>query len=324
MEAETMSMKKGMAKKGLEMAAAVYLLSVSAACGTQHPQEEEHENISVSTAWDGAESGGDMSEMGDGYLEQQEQMPLNTDEQIEEAALSVGQILGERIYELRKPISGAADFCGEWKRTQIHTGIEGELVITDQTNERFLFEMVCYNYYNIGELDGEAWFVTPHLAIARFDDFGEEAQYVSFVRSEESLIVTATGAGFDLHLGNRVWVDGEYCKGNPVYTNAGQFEQYIDEELDAFMKNHLPEESYGYDFRQTAEIGIVTECAVVLSDGSCARLLRGEMPLNGYSFEILVTEDGRIYADVPAADFITNDDGAETMPEWEMADDRAE
>ena len=228
--------------------------------------------------------------------------------------------LGERLYELREPAEDAADFCGEWNRTQIHTGTESKLVITGQTNERFSFEMESYYFYHSGELCGEAWFVTPKLAIARFEEFGDKIQYAAFLLEEESqtLNVAATGTGFELYLGDRVWVHGAYCKGEPVYTNAGQFEAYFGGEIDAFMKETLSGEDYD-DFHFTAEIGEVHEQTVVLADGSSARWLEGLVPTDGmHAFEIVVTEDGRIYAYMHVTSaFVTNDDGAGAMPKWE-------
>ena len=313
---------------------AILLLSGAVACGAQSGQGDGKENVGEHTDGEaeGDSSSGNKDETEalsdyDALQKEQEQTPLETDEQIEEAILTNGlwgQILGERIYEIRRAVEDAADFCGEWKRTQIHTGTDGDLAITDQTSERFSFEMECYYFYHMGELSGDAWFVTSHLAIAKFEDFGEKPQYVAFLLDEESqaLTVEATGVGFDLHLGNHVWVSGEYGKGEPVYTNEGQFEAHFSDELDTFMRENLSEAEYEHDFRLTAEIGVVVEHPAVLADGTKARWLGGYMPTDGmYSFEMLVTEDGRIYADMHFSSFfVTNDDRAESMPEWESVE----
>lgn len=259
---------------------------------------------------------------------EEDQIPLDTDGQIEEAARSLkyGMLtLGERIYEMRKSVADAADFCGQWHRTNIHTGLDGQLAITDQTGERFSFEMDCCYFFHTGFLSGEAWLVTPNVAVAKIDDdFSGDAQYVAFVYSDGVLTVYATGTDWELGLGNRVSVTGEYGIGEPVYTNAGQFDEYFAGEVDAFMREKLSGNGNGYGeyFYFPAEWGYLNDNAAMLADGIRARYLIVYMPTAGsYEFEILVTEDGRIYANLnPAIGFLTNDDSAEAMPEWTYAE----
>ena len=106
----------------------ILLLSGAAGCGVQSGQDTSlKEEDSSSGDKDGTESLTDY----DVLQEEQEHIPLGTDEQIKEAIQTNGlwgQILGERIYEIRRTVEDAADFCGEWKRTQIHTGTDKRAV----------------------------------------------------------------------------------------------------------------------------------------------------------------------------------------------------
>lgn len=320
-------------KKGFCAVVTVLFCLGAAACGAGR---NETENTGISTSWSGSGLYGDVSENrgGDGSAgntDSADAVPLTTDAQIEEAARNIERELGERIYELRGPVEEAADFCGEWNRTQIHTGLDGTFVIAEQTKESFTFELFCQYFYHTGALTGEAWFVTPELAIAKILPYEEdEEQYVSFVWSKNDdgetssyvLTVSATGMDYELGLGNRVSVDGEYCREEPVYTNAGQFEEYFGGEVDDFMRAVLFREDYEMSFRLPAEIGFVREEAVVLEQGRTAKRLTVEVPTDGWaSFVVIVSEDGHIYAEFEhTAGFVTNDMEAMTMPEYTKAE----
>ncbi len=270
---------------------------------------------------------GEISAGGDAEAGAEAPAP-DTDEAVLEAALAVGYGDREqcrRLYENRKPAASAEDFTGEWLRTQVHTGCDGTLTVEQQTDSGFSFAMDCYYFFHSGYCGGEAFFVTPQVAVSEYvDEFADdgERQYIVFVMQNGAMTVRATGADFEMGLGNRVFLDGSYSKEEPVYTNAGQLEEYFAGEIEDFMKRTLSPDDYSY-FSFSAETGYVSESECTLEGGVRARDLEVFMPTaGGYGFRLIVTEDGTIYAqfDNESIGFITNDDDAVEMPEPEESE----
>jgi hypothetical protein len=116
--------------------------------------------------------------------------------------------------------AAAADFSGEWHRTNVDKMDEATITITNVTDKSFDFSFEGYHAANSGEMEGTAVFTDKDRAVYEYknEDMDWELT-LTFVMNDGELSVSCEGSYFGL-FGTGVYIDGEYTKGEPAYTNA--------------------------------------------------------------------------------------------------------
>jgi hypothetical protein len=116
--------------------------------------------------------------------------------------------------------AAAADFSGEWNRTDVGSGNSATITIENVTEKSFGFSFIGFNGANMGETEGEAVFSGKNKAVFDYDGdyFAFKAE---FVMDGEKLAVSVVEGDTTGYFGAGVHMDGTYIKGEPVYTNAG-------------------------------------------------------------------------------------------------------
>jgi hypothetical protein len=116
--------------------------------------------------------------------------------------------------------SAAADFSGEWNRTDVHSGNSATITIENVTDKSFEFSFMGNSGANTGEIEGTAVFSGKNKAVFDFDDY-DFAVKVEFVMDGGKLAVSVVEGDTSGLFGMGVFMDGTYIKGESVYTNAG-------------------------------------------------------------------------------------------------------
>ena len=220
------------------------------------------------------------------------------------------------MYEKKKAVSNHKDFGGHWARTQVHSSSSGDIEIENVNDEGFHFSGEFYYYSHSGEVEGDAFFISEDTAICRqFDeeDIDGEPAYIGLRITDGFLSVIESG--FVEGLGMNVYISGTYVQGEPDYTNANIVEStFSDSELDE-MKVLLGEDSYKELFIDDTELGVVTCSDITISDGRAARLITCTVPTMGGSmgYEMIITDEGKIYFKHEKGIFVTNDDKYEDL-----------
>lgn len=213
-------------------------------------------------------------------------------------------------------------FEGEWSRSNVVKSLGATLVVTEADEEGFDFELVCMYYSHSGEVHDRASFVSDTKAVCQVSEsFGEKKAVLNFEMQGGSIVLTAEGG--TLPFGMNVTADGEYVKGEPIYTNANILsETFSDAELESIKKAVQDDEIYEEVFRFAVEYGAVSveDCELALdAAGTPARVINAFVPtMGGYDFVMLITEDGRVYIDFGSGNipYKTNVPGAVDFPEY--------
>lgn len=216
-------------------------------------------------------------------------------------------------------------FEGEWNRSNVVTSLGATLVVTEADEEGFDFELVCMYYSHSGEVHDRAGFVSDTKAVCQVSEsFGEQKAVLNFEMQDGSIVLSAEGGM--LPFGMNVTADGEYVKGEPIYTNADILsETFSDAELESIKKAIRDDEIYEEVFRFAVEYGAVSvkNCELVgNAEGTPARVINAFVPtMGGYDFVMLITEDGRVYIDFGSGNipYKTNVPGAVDFPEYTEA-----
>ncbi len=221
------------------------------------------------------------------------------------------------LYSKKKVSEAACDFNGEWKATNTHSSIGGTVTITDQDNEKFSYTGDFWYYYHTGSDEGEAYFINENLAICQHED--AEDAYTVFYMSGDQLYISSLN--YDMYMGANVSVNGEYTKGEPVYTNAGILEKTYSEEELAQVKALLTEEEYQDIFVYATEDGDVMVYNGEFTDGTKCKHIECIFPTNGgFGYDIMISESGNMYImlhNYSEDIFYTNDEAwtTEKLPE---------
>lgn len=232
-----------------------------------------------------------------------------------------GKTAYEEYYGKTVVLEDAEDFSGGWYRTNTASSYYGTIVIKNQDKEGFEFEGEFGYYSHSGSVEGKAYYLSENTAIYKYDDMGEEeyTEYVIFQLNGDKLMVCASANGGALGLGANVCVDGEYVKGEPVYTNANILEEtFTQEQLDS-LKNVLGEDIYGEFFVWPVEEGVITVSNCILENGAKAKHYDVFVPtMGGYAFQLLMVENGNWYylSESDMAGYNTNVAGELEFPEY--------
>ncbi len=210
-------------------------------------------------------------------------------------------------------------FEGEWHRTNTHSSAPATITISNVSTDGFDFSGFFQGYGNMGEEEGRAYFESDNVAVYTQEatEYFDEA-YIYFTITDGDLEVMSEGTLTGM--GNHVFADGMYTTDEPTYTNANVLaETFTDEELQA-MKDMLSEEDYTKGFVDNTETGIVTSEQVTMYDGLKAKHVNSFFPglANFVGYDLLITEDGKIYYLHVDRGFATNDPNylGEEMPEF--------
>lgn len=204
-------------------------------------------------------------------------------------------------------------FKGRWHRTDCHSALCGTIDITDVDEEGFSFSGTFSWFAHTGEAEGEALFENANKAVyyleADEDEPDSGSLYVYFTLEDDILHVQSEGDVSRMPMGMNVGVDGDYTLNAPTYTNADILsETYTDDELDA-INAMIGEGDYEDHFVNDTEAGAVIVSEVMTSDGIPSKRVECLVPgLDTFmGYEILITEEGKIYLDHENGSFYTND-----------------
>ena len=206
----------------------------------------------------------------------------------------------KELYQRKDVQTDALDFSGEWNRTNVVTGIEGSVWISNQDEEGFDFSGEFYYYSHSGEIEGRAYFVEDDLAIFQYEDAyadeDAEEEFIAFVRTEEGMEIKTTGSSGELGFGMNVFSDGTYTLGEPEYTNADILSETFTEEELSQIEQMLGTEGYEEYFVFTVENGAITASDCIVEGEQNGVYYEAFLPtMGGYEFSMLICEDGSIY-----------------------------
>ena len=185
------------------------------------------------------------------------------------------------------------EFEGEWKRTNIHGSFRADLTISDVQADKFHFKGTFYHYYNMSDLEGDAVCVSDYQAV--YEDFKGEnksKRTLCFTLSDDGMYISSENPGWrELNGG---YPEGEYTKGDPIYTNVNIMDETFSKEEVDVIKGLIPEENYDELFVTPTKIGYVTTKEITMRDGRKGRYIDCNLP-GGNSYDAITCEDGMIY-----------------------------
>lgn len=162
-------------------------------------------------------------------------------------------VINEQTYEKSGGLIGVGsnDFNGNWSRTEVHKAHGGYLNILEVNSNYMIFSAELYYGGNTGIA----------LGIAVFD-FENEAEYIHMDKSYDSQevvdirfklvddsIFVESNHNPALGFGMNVYIDGEYIKGEPEYTNKNVLiDTFYSQDRIDIMKDFLGEESWRFLF----------------------------------------------------------------------------
>ena len=233
-----------------------------------------------------------------------------------------------KVYQLDMPslysqiteVNDAENFEGSWEATNCLSAVSGSLNITNQTSKGFHVEGDFLYGYRTGTLSGEAYFVSPNMAICSQNDIEDSTSdgYMVLYLENDSLYVNSDpGVG---SMGMSVSPNNEYTKGEPVYKNDDNLNKtFTQEELDNILKL-VGDEVYKYPFLECTNNFIVDSSEKALDSGVSCKYVQcyfSDMPEN---YTAILASDGRIYIELHSYSedyFFTNDSDwtSNKMPE---------
>lgn len=191
----------------------------------------------------------------------------------------------EKLYSMSSGCDNVPAAAGTWNRTNIHSSLSGEIVISDVNAGGFKFTADTYYYSHTGWIEGEAKFVTDQCAIAKYDELMAE-EYIAFLFENQKMTVVATGSSSDLGFGMNVSMDGDYTQDEPLYTNANIVNEIFSEEELRALKSNLPKEYYEDFFLFSTTYGVVDDTTSDNGD----RIIEAFVPtMGGYGYVLNIT-----------------------------------
>ena len=203
-----------------------------------------------------------------------------------------------------------ADFSGEWKRTRVEKMNRAAIVITNVTKKSFKFSFEGYHAANSGEMEGTAVFTAANKAVCDYREEGREIK-LEFILNDGILSIAAEGDTFGL-FGMGVYINGEYTKNEPSYTNAGVVAEILGNNAEKVKKLlgesaftgliSVMEEGAAAEVEGLTYSGFINGAGVgadLLIDGNsiCCLALNLDENYDGYTF---YTNDDRYMKEMPA------------------------
>lgn len=199
----------------------------------------------------------------------------------------------------------AADFTGEWHRTDEYIAFPSTIEITDQTETGFTFSVEAYYYSHVGTVGGTAYFTDENTAFWRNSDpFDNIATGCLLFRMEdENLEMDEQG---QLPFGMNVSAYGTYTTGEPVYYTNGVLEALGPERI--ALLRETAGENYQEFLGTPLEYGSFT-IEEYQENGYSGLFLEGWMPTMGYRQKIYIGDDGAVWANFLTGQCFTNRPG---------------
>ena len=211
------------------------------------------------------------------------------------------------------------NFEGIWSRTNVSSSLWAQINISEVEGDT-MHVMGTFGYYSLlGDIDAYASFVSETEAVISQQDLDPAAApgYIYLTLSGDTLTVTSEDWFFGM--GEYVTVDGEFTSGDPVYTNANILEDTFSEEELTTIQGLIDDDLiYENSFIDPTVTGIVTDEEVLLTNGTSARHISCTVPTDTIGYDILITDNGKIYIDVNNGEIYTNDSGftGDVIPEF--------
>ncbi len=140
------------------------------------------------------------------------------------------------------------NFIGDWNRTNVVTGCAAEIRIKNQTTKSFDFSFWGLHGGNSGSVDGTAIIINNNTAVFEYISEHDKEVYAKVeFQIENDILKVKVIDGFNdaLGFGNKVFIDGEYIKSMPKYTNETIINEILhNKEIRKSMRNLLGEEAY--------------------------------------------------------------------------------
>lgn len=195
----------------------------------------------------------------------------------------------EKLYSMSTECDNIPDVNGTWNRTNIHSSLSGEIVISDVNSSGFKFTADEYYYSHMGWMEGEAKFVTDKCAVAKYEDtFDDDEEYIAFIFENQEMTVFATASSADLGFGMNVSLDGEYTQDAPLYTNANILNETFSEEELSVLQTNIPDEYYEEFFLFSTTSGVVDDTTSDNGD----RTIEAFVPtMGGYGYSLTITSE---------------------------------
>lgn len=203
----------------------------------------------------------------------------------------------------------AADFTGEWHRTEEYIAFPSTIEITDQTETGFTFSLESYYYSHVGTAGGTAYFTGENTAFWRYGPYADDTAdgCLFFAMENGDLQINEEG---QLPFGMNVSACGTYTTGEPVYYTNGVLEALGPERI--ALLRETAGENYQEFLGTPLEYGSFT-IEEYQEDGYSGLFLEGWMPTMGYQQKIYIGDDGAVWATFLTGQCFTNRPG-EDMP----------
>ena len=195
----------------------------------------------------------------------------------------------EKLYSMSTDCDNIPNLTETWNRTNVHSSLSGEIVISDVDSSGFKFTAdECY-YSHSGWMEGEAKFVTDKCAVAKYEDsIDNDEEYIVFIFENQQMTVLATAFSGNLGFGMNVSMDGEYTQDNPLYTNANILNETFSEEELGALKANIPEDYYNDFFLFSTTSGVVNDTKSNNGD----RTIEAFVPtMGGYGYVLTITNE---------------------------------
>ena len=203
----------------------------------------------------------------------------------------------------------AADFTGEWQRTNIFISFPATMEISNQTENGFDFSGWALWFSHGGEIEGTAYFTSENTAFWRYFDDWEPWTWtgtVTFTLLENGTLFLEQ-SGY-LPFGTNAGVYGEYTLGEPEYITNGVLEALGPERI-ALLKEVVGDDYW--DVGTPLEYGVF-DLSDIHENGYSGLFLNGWFPTFGYDQRIYVGDDGAVWVNFADGRCYTN------RPEEEM------
>ena len=195
----------------------------------------------------------------------------------------------EKLYSMSTDCDNIPNLTETWNRTNVHSSLSGEIVISDVDFSGFKFTAdECY-YSHSGWMEGEAKFVTDKCAVAKYEDsIDNDEEYIVFIFENQQMTVLATAFSGNLGFGMNVSMDGEYTQDNPLYTNANILNETFSEKEISALKASIPEDYYNDFFLFSTTSGVVNDTKSNNGD----RTIEAFVPtMGGYGYVLTITNE---------------------------------
>ena len=226
--------------------------------------------------------------------------------------------LGDVLWNGRPdgPVKDAADFTGEWSRTDVHSGLSATIDISNQDEEGFDVGGSVGYFSHGGRLeDGRAHFITDTMAIYEYNGC-----YLLLERTRNGIeVYEAEAQGKSFPFGAGCSMEGNYTLGRPEYTNEGYMEENFTQTEQNEIKALLGD-AYDMNFEDVVNYGVVDSWTCELADGTRAVFYDGWFPTVAFcNFRMLKCENGDLYCEVGNEnDWYTNVAGETDFPAYRI------